>query len=132
MGFRVLVVDDTASVRQTLERALERRGHVVESAASGEEALALLKRTTVDVLLLDLRMPRMSGRTLFQRILAERPELVGRIAVISGDPEAEDHAAWLRMHDLPVLPKPFSLEAAFDLVERLGTRDPGVASGPEA
>lgn len=122
-AWRILVVDDEPAVRRTLERALTRVGHTVHAAASGEEACELLNAgIEVDLALMDLRMPGMSGRTLFQMILAQWPDLAGRLAVMSGDPDADDHAAWLALHDLPLLPKPCSLADVYAMVELLGRR----------
>ncbi|MEE8116608.1 MAG: response regulator [Gemmatimonadales bacterium] len=130
-AYRVLVVDDTAAARRSLARSLERAGHTVLGAASGEEACDLLAEIPVDVVLMDLRMPTMSGRTLYQLILAQWPDVARRLAVMSGDPDAEDHTGWLALHNLPVLAKPFTLDEVFALVETLGKRmDPPVHGVP--
>lgn len=126
-GRRVLVVDDEAPVRHALERALTRRGEVVVSASSGEEGFEALSTQQVDVVLLDLRMPTMSGQTLFYLILSRWPELAKRVCVISGDPQAEDHHPWLKIHELTVLAKPFEMERLFAVIDALtaGAGSPG-------
>ncbi len=60
-------------------------------AATGEEACELLEAHDVDVILLRLRMPSMSGQTLFHVVGSRWPHLVPRIVIMSGDPAAEDH-----------------------------------------
>ena len=130
--YRVLVVDDMASMRRTVQRVLTRAGHEVLSAATGEEACEIMQSEAIDVVLMDLRMPAMSGRTLFQLILAQWPDLTRRLAVISGDPEADDHADWLELYDLPVLPKPFRLEEVVRMVEHLGVRAAPPVHGTDA
>lgn len=105
----VLVVDDEPAIRRALERALKRWGHTVHLATSGEGAVEILGTCPVDLVLMDLRMPGMSGQTLFHSIVARWPHLVSRVIVMTGDPEAEDHHDWLRHHDLPMLMKPFEL-----------------------
>ena len=120
--YRVLVIDDLAAVRRSIERVLHRAGHTVLTASNGEEACEVIRGTPVDVILMDLRMPSMSGETLFQLILSEWPDLAQRLAVMSGDPEAEDHAAWLALHNLPVLYKPFNLNEMTQVVMELGSR----------
>jgi len=105
----VLVVDDEPAIRRALERALKRWGHTVHLATSGEAACETLGGYPVDLVLMDLRMPGMSGQTLFHSIAARWPHLLGRVIVMTGDPEAEDHHDWLRHHDLPMLMKPFEL-----------------------
>jgi len=116
---RVLVVDDEPAVRRALEKALTRAGHSVLLAASGEQACELLGSQSVDAILMDLRMPGMSGQTLFHVILSQWPPLGVRIAVMSGDPEAEEEQEWLALYRLPVIAKPFELSRVFDMVERL-------------
>jgi two-component system KDP operon response regulator KdpE len=116
---RVLVVDDEAPVRRTLERALGRKGHTVVVASSGEAACSVLTAQTVDVILLDLRMPTMSGQTLYHLILTQWPALANRVIVMSGDPDASDHDGWLELYDLPVVPKPFELQSVYTAIEDL-------------
>jgi CheY-like chemotaxis protein len=114
-----LVVDDEPGIRKVLSRALARFGHTVVLATTGEEACQVLETNQVDVVMLDLRMPSMSGQTLYHAIASQWPELVGRVVVMSGDLEAKDHESWLSLHDLPVLPKPFEIAQLLDLVTRL-------------
>ncbi len=61
MNDRILVVDDEDSLRMTLKLRLQPAGFDVEVAADGEEALAKLKASPVDLILLDINMPRMDG-----------------------------------------------------------------------
>ena len=105
----VLVVDDEPAIRRALERALKRWGHNVHLATSGDAACEILGMYAVNLVLMDLRMPGMSGQTLFHSIVARWPQLVSRVIVMTGDPEAEDHHDWLRHHNLPMLMKPFEL-----------------------
>src|SRR5919106_1375954 len=63
-GPTILVVDDTPAVREVVRRSLEYAGYRVCEAGDGEEALALLALSPVDLVISDLRMPRIDGRTL--------------------------------------------------------------------
>jgi two-component system OmpR family response regulator len=63
---RVLVVDDDASIRDLVDMALSDDGYEVISAAHGAAALVLVGRAKPDVILLDMRMPVMNGRTFAQ------------------------------------------------------------------
>lgn len=119
----ILVVDDEAAVRRALERVLTRLGHTVQVATSGEAACETLATSPVDLVLMDLRMPGMSGQTLFHSIVARWPHLVSRVIVMTGDPEAEDHHDWLRHNDLPVLTKPFELTQLEGLVSSVATEE---------
>lgn len=58
---RVLAVDDESLIRMSLRIALAREGYAVDTAASGLEAMAMLDRSRYDLILLDLRLPDVSG-----------------------------------------------------------------------
>jgi len=105
----VLVVDDEAGLRRVLERLLERQGYRVLSAGSAETAYELLASEEPDVLLLDIRLPTMSGLALYLAIVHRWPVLEGRIAIMTGDAEAEEVRTWLEHHRCTVIRKPFNL-----------------------
>jgi two-component system chemotaxis response regulator CheB len=73
--YQVMVVDDSATIRGLLTRALEsdREIAVVASASDGEMALNTLARHEVEVIVLDIEMPRMDGLTAIPQLLAKRP-----------------------------------------------------------
>jgi DNA-binding NtrC family response regulator len=125
----ILVVDDEGGIRRVLFRALTRMGHNVQTAMTGEEACELLNTIDVDAVLMDLRMPTMSGQTLFHMIATQWPHLVNRVAIMSGDPDAQDHEDWLNLHDLPVLTKPFDIQQITDLITRLAADERREANG---
>jgi two-component system nitrogen regulation response regulator GlnG len=125
----VLVVDDEGGIRKVLTRALGRMGVSVQTAMSGEEAWVILSDNEVDLVLMDLRMPSMSGQTLYHMIATQWPHLADRVIVMSGDPEAQDHEDWLGLHDLPVLTKPFEIQQLLDLVTRLTASERREANG---
>jgi len=58
---RVLVVDDEPNIREVVELYLKREGFVVDVAADGEEALAIIEHTPPDLIVLDLMMPKLGG-----------------------------------------------------------------------
>ena len=72
---RILVVDDEDGLRSFFVETLELGGHVVAQAADGEAALALLARRAFDLMLTDLRMPRLDGMELLRRVRALFPEM---------------------------------------------------------
>ncbi len=118
-----LVVDDFLSVRAVLARALERRGWKVFLAASGEEACEILKAHEIDAVAMDLRMPTMSGQTLFHVIVTQWPHLRSRVVIMTGDPESDAYDAWLKLYDLPVISKPFSPSELCGLLDALTADD---------
>jgi len=84
-GVHVLIVEDEEGVRRPMARFLARRGAEVEEAADGVDGLARLSARAPDVILVDLRMPRMGGIELYARLEQERPDLVRRVLFLSGD-----------------------------------------------
>jgi CheY-like chemotaxis protein len=84
-GIRVLIVDDEEGVRKPMVRFLKRRGAEADEAVDGVDALTRLRAQPADVILVDLRMPRMSGTELFAQLEEERPELAARVLFLSGD-----------------------------------------------
>lgn len=110
MSGRVLIIDDEPAVRHALERALRYFGYEVVSAASGDSAYEILQHDTFDVLLLDIRMPLMSGDTLFLAIIRRWPELQKRTILMSGDPDNSWEGWSAELRARPFLAKPFTLD----------------------
>jgi CheY-like chemotaxis protein len=73
MSNLALVVDDSMLIRYTVCRFLEERGFAVESATNGVEALQVLARVQPDLIITDVKMPRMSGTELISA-LKSKPE----------------------------------------------------------
>jgi CheY-like chemotaxis protein len=81
-AIRVLVVDDDAEVRETLQDILELEGYAVTLAASGEEALVAFATRPFPVVLLDIRMPGIDGITTLERI--KELDSATRVIMITG------------------------------------------------
>ena len=112
----VLLVDDEAGLRRVLERFLAGNGYRVLSAGTAETAYDLLNTEEADALLLDIHLPTMSGLALYLAIIHRWPRLEGRVAIMTGDAEAEDVRTWLEHHRCFVLRKPFNLQQVLDWV----------------
>ena len=112
----VLVVDHHCASRTALGEALRSVGYDVFAAGSGEEAVEFLKAESVDAVVMDLRMPTMSGQTLYHLILSQWPALRGRVVTASEDPEEAEHQPWLTLYDLPLVTKPFAVDEVLHLV----------------
>jgi len=74
-GTRILVVDDELIIRESLSGWLERDGHEVHTAESGEEALSKIKETRYDIIFLDIKMDGMSGLEVLTQIRQSEPEI---------------------------------------------------------
>lgn len=110
----VLVVDDEAPLRRVLERALTRFGYRVLSAASAESGLELIARERPQAILVDVHLPTMSGLAFYVTLSSRWPELVGCVAVMTGDAETDDVLAWIARNDCPLISKPFNLSQIQD------------------
>jgi len=72
---RILIVDDEQSIRETLKEILEYEGYEVEEAADGEKALSLVKKFNYDVVLADIKMPKLDGLEFLEKAKEIAPEL---------------------------------------------------------
>ena len=110
MSPRVLVIDDEPAIRRTLERALRALGCDVLTAADADLAYGHLHEIDVDLVLLDLHLPQMSGDTLFVALTRRWPHLATRIVLMTGDTYAEKDHWPSELLSRPLLIKPFTLE----------------------
>ncbi len=110
----VLIVEDEAALRHVLERALTREGYRVLGAGSAETGYEMLASEQPDAILLDIHLPTMSGLALSLAIEHRWPALAGRIAIMTGDAEAEEVRTWLEHHRCTVIRKPFDLQQVTD------------------
>ena len=106
---KVLVIDDTESIRIVVEELLLFLGHRVCSVASGKEALDILEGFGPDIVVTDRRMPRMSGEELIRQIKQGKPNLP--VILMTGDDlsSAERNVIAATGAD-GILNKPFSEE----------------------
>jgi CheY-like chemotaxis protein len=114
---RLLIVDDDATVRETVAAILSRDDYAVDTAQDGAEALRLLDLHRYDLVLSDVRMPELDGPQLYnaiqQRCWAAMPAVVFMTGHVG---DSVDGA--LRPGAL-ILEKPFSLNALCEMVEQL-------------
>jgi len=116
-ALRVLVADDEEPLRTALERFLTSQGHTVVTVGSGSEAIWRAEGDEqFDVVLLDLRMPDVSGQQVFERWTHERPALAGRVVFITGDIVSPDLQTFLRGTERPFLAKPFEFAAILEVL----------------
>lgn len=122
-SLRVLVVDDEAAVRRVSTLFLERRGHRVDSAREGEEALRLTQEAQYDAIVSDLRMPGMGGDQLLRRLRQQGGGLDRRLIFLTGDAASHDAAELLASSAVPVLMKPVQLEELARAVETVALQE---------
>lgn len=80
----VLVVDDEPSIRTLIRTVLERAGYDVTTARDGQEAISLLAARDYDVVLLDVRMPRLDGIGVVDELRRENSPILAHTYLLSG------------------------------------------------
>jgi two-component system NtrC family sensor kinase len=108
-GRRVLVVEDEAALATAVADALTDAGFVVDRAGDGEEALATVRERPYDLVICDLKMPRLDGRAFYRAIAATAPALAARLIFVTGDVVGPDAERFLEESGCPWLAKPFRL-----------------------
>lgn len=115
---RIVVVDDSRSIRMFLEKALQGGGHQVLTAESGKQALPLIERGQVDVVLTDIYMPEGDGLELLMEIRrrAVRPAIIAMSSTTLGPKNMLQVAQ--KMGARIILPKPFDAGQLLAAVEK--------------
>jgi two-component system NtrC family sensor kinase len=117
-GLRVLVADDEPTIREAMTRLLERSGHHVVSVASGTDAMNAARTQRFDAIFLDMRMPDVSGKQVFETFQAEDAEIARRVIFLTGDIMSRDLQLYLEGTGRPFLAKPFDLDAVLRVLPR--------------
>ena len=118
-GHVALVVDDEVSVRSLVARLLARRGYDVVQAEDGEAALRLLEKRSFELVLCDVRMPRLSGRMLFDALNERGLNSAERFVLMTGDTLNPDVAGFAETRGVKLLTKPFTAKELDDLLDTL-------------
>ncbi len=90
MGKIILIVEDRTDSREMIKIALENAGYQTLEASGGEEALGVLKTKSVDLLITDIRMPKMNGMELLKAVRAEQKNKKLKIVMLTASKTAND------------------------------------------
>ena len=123
---RILVVEDSRILRQSLSRALRHSGHTVDVAEDGEAGLAATIVHRYDVIILDVMLPKMDGLALLETL--RRSGDTSHVLLLTARDTVEDRVAGLRSGADDYLVKPFALAELLARVDALGRRLYGVKS----
>jgi PAS domain S-box-containing protein len=108
-GASVLVVEDERALAAAVVEALSDAGLKVDHAGDGQEALARVRKKMYDVVVCDLKMPRVDGMTLYRAISAATPAMARRVIFVTGDVAGTDAERFLEDSGCRWLAKPFRL-----------------------
>ncbi len=113
---RILLVDDEAAILESLGRLIERDGHFVVSARSAEEAVSILQHERIDVVVTDLRLPRLSGLDLLRTVKRSHPDV--EVILMTAYGQIEDAVEAMKEGAYDFLPKPVKKAALMKTVEK--------------
>ena len=102
---RILLIDDDAAVRESMSRTLKSAGYTVQSAASGEEGLAVARQGSFDVILSDMRMPGMSGLDVLRKLRDARVDSV--FIIMTGFGTVDTAVEAMKLGAVDFVQKPF-------------------------
>jgi len=108
-GLRVLVVEDEPALAQAVSEALVDAGFTVDRAGDGEEGLTRLTEADYDLIVCDLKMPRIDGMQFYRAMAAATPALARRVIFVTGDVAGTDAERFLEETGCRWLSKPFRL-----------------------
>ncbi|MDP2852774.1 MAG: sigma-54 dependent transcriptional regulator [Smithellaceae bacterium] len=113
---KILIVDDELNMRLVLAAMLKREGYEVASAADGSEALQILKSGRIAAVITDLKMPRIDGMELLNRVSQEYPEVP--VIMITAHGTVATAVEALKKGALDYITKPFELEELKNIVSK--------------
>lgn len=114
---RILVVDDERFVQDLLRKVLGRRGHEVDIASNGVEALDRLRDERYDLVLTDVVMPEMDGFELLREVKSRHPDV--KVIVLTGFARRQSISDFLLYGADDYLSKPFQVPELLTSVERI-------------
>ena len=126
----VLLVDDEVDFLESLGQRLELRGLGVLTATSGPEALEIITREQVDVVVLDVRMPGMDGIETLRRIKESHPRI--EVVMLTGHADLESSLEGMRFGFFDYLTKPVKLETLIEKIQEAYQRGRGEQIGTGA
>jgi signal transduction histidine kinase/CheY-like chemotaxis protein len=120
---RVLVVEDEPTVAQLIVDVLREEGHDVEAVLDSQEGLTRIARHEYNLVICDLRMPRLDGREFYEALVRAGSPMTERIIFVTGDMLAQRTLEFLEPNRFPYLAKPFLVEELKIAVNRLLDRE---------
>ncbi|AQX73345.1 PAS domain S-box protein [Dehalococcoides mccartyi] len=105
----VLVIDDEAAIRALIRIVLTQDGYRVDECDVPQKAMDMISNNNYDVILLDIRMPGVSGLELYSEITAEWPQMAKRVIFITGDTSDASISNLMVAKGIPCINKPFNI-----------------------
>ena len=112
----ILIVDDDVQLRRSFEKLLTEEGHSVQTAATGEDAVEMVRESLLDVVITDVRLPGMNGLEAFEAIRKIEPKLPVIVMTAFGTTETAIEATKLGAYDYVL--KPFEIPDILSLLDQ--------------
>ena len=122
MAYHILLVEDEPDARDLLAFLLRLRGHTVDVAQGGGEALELLALRSYDVILTDLHMPGMSGEDLYRRIEHTWPSSASRVVFVTAARPARPVQSEYGGRPVPIVTKPYLPDRLLQVIHDVADR----------
>jgi signal transduction histidine kinase len=116
----ILVVDDEKPIREGCERLLSSRGYLVVTAEDGRKSLEILEKKRVDIMLLDLKMPGISGEEVLEIVRAEYPHIP--VIIITGHGTLDTAVECMKHGAYDFVAKPFQVDEFLLTINRAADR----------
>jgi DNA-binding NtrC family response regulator len=116
----ILVAEDDDDLREMLSEALEEAGHRVHAVPDGAAALTLARSRHVDVVVTDVRMPKLDGFALFERLRQETPET--EVLIVTSHGDIAEAVTAMKNGAYDYITKPFQVDELLLRLERLGAQ----------
>lgn len=115
--FNILVVDDEDALRNVLSSELQSEGYSVASAADGDEAIAIVQQNTFDLVLLDIKMPRVDGFEVLRFIKERYPST--KVIMLTGFADLKNAIESKKLGAEDFVSKPYDLVDLLTTIERV-------------
>jgi len=112
----ILVIDDEKVVLDLISEVLSLEGYEVDTADGGLEALEKIRRKRYCLILIDIKMPGINGRELYEKMLSIDPEIIPRVIFTTGDTLGMETREFLKKGNKRYITKPFGVEELKKLV----------------
>ena len=120
-GEKILIVDDEPGIRDILTRTFSQKGYIPDCAEDARSALAKLSNNRYDITIIDLKLPKISGKKLYETMVQRYPRSAKRVMFITGDTITQSTQDFLDSTGRPYLTKPFNPSVVVELAEQIIT-----------
>ena len=118
-GILILVIDDDPGTRETFKDVLEAKGYIVSTAATGEEAINLVRERPHHILFIDMKLPNMNGLEVYLAIKEINPKAMA-VAMSGYYEEMKTFISWaLKKGIYTYLNKPLDMDKVLELIEEI-------------